>query len=174
MKNQEGFTAIEIMVVGAILGVLTIMAFGLMNSQMDHYRLNTAARELISSMRKDAQIAVTRNANRTITFTDNAAPVSDRYNLGDGTPVPLPVGIFFGVSGGGAPGNGTIDVGGVAIGGAPFTFGGNDVTFQTNRTPDEAGEVYLTNARGENIAISVNLVGRVRCWRWGGAAWLNC
>ena len=109
-----------------------------------------------------------------MTFINNAAPTSDRYTLGDGTQMTLPNGIQFGVSGAAAPANGTTDVGGIGIGGAPYTFSGNSVTFQSNRTPDEAGEVYLTNDRGENMAVSVNIVGRVRCWRGGGAAWQVC
>ena len=57
-----------------------------------------------------------------------------------------------------------------------ITFTGNQVTFQTNKTPDEAGEIYFTNAQGENLAVSVNIVGRIRCWQWGigGGGWINC
>ncbi len=109
-----------------------------------------------------------------MTFIDNVAPNNDRYTLGDGTQITLPNGIQFGVSGAGAPPNGTADVGGAGIGGAPYTFSGNTVTFQSNRIPDEAGEVYLTNAKGENMAVSVNIVGRVRCWRGGGGGWQAC
>jgi prepilin-type N-terminal cleavage/methylation domain-containing protein len=176
MQNQRGFTGIELMVAMAILGILVVLGIGLMGPQMAHFRLNTAAREMISTLRSTAQMAVTQNANRTVTFTDNVSPTPDRYTLGGATPVTrdLPLGISYGVSGAGAPANGTADVAAAPIPADGITFTGNAVTFQTNRTPGQAGEIYLTNSRGENIAISVNAIGRIRCWRWGGAAWQGC
>lgn len=177
MNNKRGFTLIEIMVAMTILVVLLGFGVSMMGAKMQHYRLKNATREMITSLRKDAQLAVNQNTNRTVTFTDNTSPTSDRYTIGGGTPVniDLPNDVRFGVRGANAPVNGTSDVAGASIPSDGITFSGNTVTFQTNRTPDEAGEIYLSNSRGENVAVSINLVGRIRCWKWGdGSVWKAC
>ena len=174
MKNNRGFTLIEVVVVIIVLSVMVSLGVSTMGPQIDHYRLNTAAKETISSLRKGSQIAITQNANQTATFINNADPTRDQTNIA-GVLRNLPLGITYGVGGVGAPVNGTSDVGGGAIPGDGITFTGNNITFQSNRIPDEAGEIYLTNSRGENLAVSVNLVGRIRCWRWeSGGPWVNC
>ena len=183
MGSQKGFTAIELLVVLAILGVLLGLAVVSMGPQIAHYRLNNAAKETLSALRREAQTAISQNLNRNVNFRPFTALECAGVDLSfpcfglvaPGALRPLPLGITYGVGGVGVPVNGTPDVGGLPIPADGITFTGNQITFQTNKTPNQAGEIYLTNTRGENMAVSVNLVGRIRCWRWGsGGAWINC
>lgn len=57
-KNQKGFSLIEMMVVVAIIGVLSVMAVPSYNKFIAHQRLNSAARTLLADYRATRAMAI--------------------------------------------------------------------------------------------------------------------
>jgi len=164
---NTGHTFIELMVVLVISGVLVVLATMDFTEQSSHQRLRHTSHRIVSQLRLIRQKAITEGKTLTIQFI----PDSGQYDLPGHGGQTLPGKILFGASDQihKIPRNrdGTPPEDGVS-------FNQNKVTFQPNGTyAGLGGSIYLMNdsPRRETIAITVNLTGRVKLYRWNGHVW---
>jgi len=68
LKNQKGFTMAELMIAVSIVIILAAVGVGTFYSSLPRYRLNAAARDLVSNMRMARQMAATQNSSYSIQF----------------------------------------------------------------------------------------------------------
>ena len=78
MKNDSGFSLIELIMVILIVGVLTGIAVPGFVAWIPKYRVKDAAQDLYSNIQLAKMEAIKRNTNCTITFT-NGAGANDQY-----------------------------------------------------------------------------------------------
>jgi len=78
MRNDSGFSVIELIVTIAILAILTTIAVPNLVSWIPKYRVKDAAQDLFSNVQLAKTEAIKRNQNCTVTF--NTAP--DNYVIG--------------------------------------------------------------------------------------------
>ncbi|MFQ5543158.1 MAG: GspH/FimT family pseudopilin [Nitrospiria bacterium] len=166
MISNKGYTAIELVIGLALIGVLSVL--GLVNhlAQKPHNNLRDAGRQIVSQLRLLRQEAVVEGTSSAIQFM----PGDQTFQfVSDGRTVKLPTHIRFGVlegisenpSGDPVPDDG-------------ISFSSNKATFEPNGTYlGVGGAVYLTNApsRDETLAITVNMTGRVKLYKWDGSDW---
>ena len=184
MTSKKGYSAIEMLIVLALVSVVSTLGLVNYSKQIPHYELRDASRSIISDLRKIRQMAVTEGTSFSINFyPDDGEDCDDSY-AGQGAycnsedpellSYKLPQHIQFGTleevdkkpkctSGCTPP-----PLNGITFQGDPAT-----ATFNPNGTISGAGAVYLTNhpSRNEAVAITVNLTGRVKLWRWVGNEW---
>ncbi|HET6466297.1 MAG TPA: GspH/FimT family pseudopilin [Nitrospiria bacterium] len=68
LSNQKGFTLVELMVTVSIVIILAAVGVGTFFNSLPRYRLNAAARDLVSNMRMARQTAATQNTPYSIQF----------------------------------------------------------------------------------------------------------
>ena len=178
MRDNTGFTLIELMVVLAIIA--TMVAVGIPNflAYMPNARLKSAARELYSNLQLAKMGAIKHNTDWAIVF-DKAG---GKYQVCSG-------------QGGDSAWSGTNDVEetvvlsdygyGVSYGHSPATLGidgggfGDEITYTgpdnvavlERRGTSTAGYVYLKNAENTVYGVGTGLNGVVKLRRWTGSDW---
>ncbi len=144
MKNQKGVTLLELIIVMVIIAIgATLMAPGI-SSWMPHYRLRSATRDIVSTMRVAQIKAISNNLTYQVSFDPPNSPANRSYIL------------QYQDSGGGIINDGDVQV---LSSGVQFntTFVGNIAYF----FPDSrvtGGNVNLNNSKGSQKRIS--LAGR--------------
>jgi len=140
MKNQKGVTLLELIVVMIIIAIgATLMAPGI-SSWMPHYRLRSATRDIVSTMRVAQMKAISNNLTHEVFFD----PPNRSYRLQYTT-----------------TGGVTILDGDLQVLSNGFqlntTFAGNIATFRPDSTIT-SGSVNITNPKGSQKTIQ--LTGR--------------
>lgn len=168
LHTNTGYTFVELMVVLVVAGILLLMGAQDFKAQASRRRLRHTSHQIVSHLRLIRQKAITEGKTLSIQFS----PDIQKYDLpgfGDQT---LPQTVFFGASEGiqkipknrdGTPPNDGI------------SFKKDRVTFQPNGTyAGVGGSIYLTNDtdQSETMAITVNMTGRVKLYKWSGDAWM--
>lgn len=160
--RSEGFTFLEVIVVMAVIGILSAVAIPGLSAFTDRMRIETVARTLSTDLREVKMKSLLDRSDYTIRFD----PGSSLYELPE-RQANLPHGVRFGFGPGvlGPPGNptSTPDNDGV-------TFTSNRATFYSGGS-NSMGTLYITNNNDVNMAISITMTGRVKIWKWDGAAW---
>jgi len=140
MKNQKGVTLLELIVVMVIIAIgATLMAPGI-SSWMPHYRLRSATRDIVSTMRIAQIKAISNNLSYQVFFD----PGNRSYIL------------QYQDTGGGLVNDGDLQVlsNGFQLN---TTFAGNIATFRPDSTIT-GGSVNITNPKGSQKTIQ--LTGR--------------
>ncbi|MBI5197777.1 MAG: type II secretion system protein [Nitrospirae bacterium] len=160
--STRGFTLIEIFIALAIFGILVAMSVPSLAGLQDHLELQRTCRELANDLRITHQMALFKRAAYTISFD----------SLGGGYLLPwsskiFPSSVRFGYATGvqGPPSDPRpiSDPDGIS-----FT-GNRAVFFPTGQ--NSLGTLYLTGYRGETLAITLTLTGRVKIWQWRNGQW---
>lgn len=169
MRNDRGFTLIELMIVIAILGIITAIAVPNCLAYLARVRLKTCYREMTAIINFARTQALTDDNSWTVSFDsaagryyllDGAANISRVIDLGDHP------GISFGS-------NNSAPIDGNHVNPPPdgVTYIGNKVKFNSNGTAT-AGTVYLKNEQGDTMALgTVSANGRVKTWYDFGSGW---
>jgi type IV fimbrial biogenesis protein FimT len=176
-RNEKGFTLVELMIVVAIVGAMSIMAFPTFSGWIARARLRDAARTVYSDMQLARIRAIESGGRWRVFFT----PDEGTYTVVDPGPdmildteddIEKTVNIFetrkgivFGTDQGSIP-----DAADPPDDGVSFT--GERVEFLPMGRANKGGTVYLKNERGETFAVVLSFNNaRLRLIRNYGGGW---
>src|SRR3990170_1524723 len=80
-KTEKGFSLVEILVVLAIAGAITLIGLPALVSQMSHIRLKRSARDVATEINYARVNAITRNTKYRVDFTLNAGSTPDTMGM---------------------------------------------------------------------------------------------
>jgi len=163
--SEKGYTFIESMVVLSLVGLLAVLAVENLGDGLSHYRLRHAGQQLAADIRQIRQKAITEGIPNRIQFVPDAR----LYRLPGVGERALPSRVRFGLKAGipHLPNTGSVPSDGIS-------FKENGVVFQPNGTVmGIGGTIYLTTdlERHEAVAVTANVTGRVKIYKWSGAEW---
>ena len=78
-RADSGFSLIELMVTAAIITIIVVIAIPSFSNWLPNYRLNSAARDLVSSLRKAKMEAVKNNSMCCVRFRHQIGPTTWDY-----------------------------------------------------------------------------------------------
>ena len=144
--NKKGVTLIELVVVFVIIAIGAVLLAPNIGAWLPNYRLRSATRDIVSTMRTAQVKAVSNNLRYQVSFTagtgDSGSYILQRDSGGfvdDGPRQTLPKGITM----------------------SNITFSGNNAVFNPNST-SSAGSVTLSNAKTQRRIILTAATARVR------------
>ena len=179
MRNQSGFTALELLTVVAIIGVVAGMAIASGVEWLPRHRLKSAVNDLHSNMQRAKMGAIKDHSDWAIVFDASGSP--GRYVIcsddganntwdGGGDDVVDKVvnlsdygsGVDFG------HGSATDDIPGNGVApGDDITYGADRVVFNAMGT-GSSGYVYLENDQDDTYGVGTLSSGVIRSRRWSG------
>jgi len=147
--NKKGVTLIELVVVMGIIAIGAMLLIPNIGAWLPNYRLRSATRDVVSTMRTAQMKAVSTNTQYQVLFTIPAPPDPTSFIIqyqdtggnwvNDGAAQTLPAGISIST-----------------------TFGGNNAVFNPNST-SSAGSVTLQNTKGAQRKITLaSATGRAK------------
>lgn len=144
--NKKGVTLIELVVVFVIIAIGAVLLAPNIGAWLPNYRLRSATRDIVSTMRTAQMKAVSNNLRYQVSFTagtgDSGSYILQRDSGGfvdDGPRQTLPKGITM----------------------SNITFSGNNAVFNPNST-SSAGSVTLSSAKTQRRIILTAATARVR------------
>jgi len=144
--NRKGVTLIELIVVMVIIAIGAVLLAPNIGAWLPNYRLRSATRDIVSTMRTAQMKAVSNNLRYQVSFTagtgDSGSYILQRDSGGfvdDGPRQNLPKGITM----------------------SNITFSGNNAVFNPNST-SSAGSVTLSSAKTQRRIILTAATARVR------------
>lgn len=144
--NRKGVTLIELIVVMVIIAIGAVLLAPNIGAWLPNYRLRSATRDIVSTMRTAQMKAVSNNQRYQVSFTagtgDSGSYILQRDSGGfvdDGPRQTLPKGITM----------------------SNITFSGNNAVFNPNST-SSAGSVTLSSAKTQRRIILTAATARVR------------
>ncbi len=171
LKDENGFTFIELIVVVSLIGIMAAIAVPSFFSLLPNMRLKAAARGLYSNMQKAKIEAVKRNTNVVV--------VLNAVNCAGAPPLPMPspggsYSVFVDDGAGGGTANDQTQNGteltisssvtmpkDVAL--CNETFGGaTGFTSQGFLIASNIGSLTISNSRNKSTTISLTMAGGVR------------
>jgi Tfp pilus assembly protein FimT len=159
---------VELAVVLALIGLLALLAYPSFDRLTDRLLLRSASVTLVQTLRTIRHRALMEGRAYTVIF-DPAARCY-RISGGRGEVIELARRIRFGAGAGvlGPPSQPTQPV---AADGVSFRTG--QISFQPDGTLSPGpGTIYLTSGpSGPTLAISLNMAGHLRRYRWEGGRW---
>ncbi len=184
MKSNNGFTAVEMLVVMALIGITSTIALVNHSQQLSRHHLKKSSRELLSHLRHLRQKAIVQSETQTAHFylKNDALPEDPDLGPWDFLESKLPAHVRFGYSDEitHTPKNGRLS----AASRDGISFKNNRIAFEPNGTASGlGGYIYLTNAplsglskdksvsHNQTVAIAVNLTGNVRLYQWRNGQW---
>jgi prepilin-type N-terminal cleavage/methylation domain-containing protein len=175
-RIRAGFTLLEIVTVLVIALIMGAMAFPQINRYWQSYRLDAATQTLTSNLELARYSAISKNLNVVVAFY----PATGNYELfedknGNGSKdtgealigsYSLPSRVEF--KGNGLLGPPSNPSGPVAD---PITFTNDRVVFNSQGKLNAGlGTIYVQNAATDATAISFNIAGRMKTFRWDKAS----
>lgn len=183
MRQQEGFTLVEMVVVVAIAGILAAIGIGMTTTSVRMSRGESAAAQLDGFLKRHREIALARRRDIEIEFVlPNRVRSTQRPGLGDEDQEPrvletltLEGGIEFATFAGvpDTPNEfGTGDA--ITLGGQePVMFASEGMFMDVAANPVN-GTIMLGVPNDPLTATAVTVLGTtatIERWRWNGAAW---
>lgn len=200
MSNRDGFTLTELMVVGAIVGVMAVIAIPAVGNVIAHYQLQGAVREIATTLQLLRLRAISTNRDTYLDFTPGTVTLSNGFytafvdldggtdndgtteteatnlnlndSLGGYSGVLLPSGVSLGWGTWGVDVNKRACEGSGSAPAAAVTFSAERAKFNPSGSNAKLGTVYLANTSiSQFYAVSVAITGRVKVCRWVGGDW---
>ena len=186
LRNQRGFSIIELLFVIAILGTVAAMAMMVSPAYSQHARAEGGVAQVIDVMRLARELAISQRRNVEIRFIGLNAVQTRRIDIGEngvqtGTTILRTVELENGVRFRLEPGvPDTPDLFGMASATdfdlvAPWMFT-SEGTFIGGSGDVTNGTVFLSIPGQPNSVRAVTVMGTtavVRAWRWNGRAWVE-
>ena len=166
LKRCDGFTVIELIVTVAVFAILAAIAIPAFSSWVPNYRLNAAARDLVSNFQRAKMEAVKKNTDVVLSFSPQAyvpkgAVGTYEIFIDDG-------------AGGGTAGNFVRDggetiilqatmPGNVSLYSAAFSGGTAQGGFNSRGLPvsNRTGDVALRNNKSRYYQVSLSVTGNI-------------
>lgn len=170
--KREGFGLLELVTAMAIALLMGALAFPQLNRYWQSYRLDSAAQALTSNLELARYSAISKNLNVVVAFypaalyyelfeDKNANGTRDTGEVLLGS-FSLPSQIEF--RGAGLLGPPSNPSGPVTD---PITFSNDRVVFNSQgKLNSGLGSIYLQNGMSDAAAISYNIAGRLKTYRW--------
>jgi len=163
MKRDSGLTLVELMVVISIIAIMSAVAIPNLISWLPNYRLNGAAREVLSAIELARLTAVRENASVAVTFTPGNAAYHlwvDNGEGGGGANDFTQNGTERTLRGGPMPPS--IAMSSAVFGASSsFRFNGTGLPLRTDGSPG-GGAVVLTNSKGKTLTVTLSSGGNAR------------
>jgi type IV fimbrial biogenesis protein FimT len=141
--NKKGVTLIELVIVFVIIAIGAVLLAPNIGAWLPNYRLRSATRDIVSTMRTAQMKAVSTNTDYRVFFPDASSFVLQRNSGGfvdDGSHQTIPIGISLDLS----------------------NLPGNNAQFNPNSTCT-IGSVTLTNTKGTQKKITLTpATGRIK------------
>jgi type IV fimbrial biogenesis protein FimT len=142
--KQRGVTLLELVIVMVIIALGAVALAPNIGAWLPGYRLRSASRDIVSTLRVAQMKAVSNNQEHRVLFNPGAGTYILQRNSGgwiaDGASQPLPSGIQIN----------------------SITFAGNNAQFNTNSS-SSSGSITLRNSKGTTKRITLTpSTGRVR------------
>ena len=170
--EQPGFTLLEMVAVLGITLLVSAVALPQLNRYRHTYRLDSAVQTLVSNLEIARYSAISKNVEVVVTFdTNKSSYQSFEDKNGNGMresgelllgAFSLPVQVQF--SGTGLLGPPSSPTGPVTD---PISFSNDRVVLNPQgKLSSGLGSIYLQNYAGDAAAISFNIAGRMKIFRW--------
>ena len=150
MKNNSGFTLMELMTVIAIIGIMSAVAVPNMIAWRANHQLTGSAREVMAVINGARLSAIKNNAMVTVTFDAGAREVTAAYtNRATGVVHPTATPLKIGV-----------DISAASFSGSPsFRFNSRGLPMQMGSTAPAFGAATLSNSSGATLDVAMARTG---------------
>jgi prepilin-type N-terminal cleavage/methylation domain-containing protein len=146
--NRKGVTLIELIVVMVIIGIGALLIAPNISAWLPNYKLRSATRDIVSTMRTAQMKAVSRNLDYEVSFTQNVDGSGSyilKYNTGGSW-------VIEGKTTNKFPSGITIDA---------ISFPGNNAQFNKNYTAS-AGSITLKNNKAKKKISVTTSTGKIK------------
>lgn len=141
--NSNGYSLIEIVIVIALLGLLSTVAFPNFKKTMARYKLEVAAYELAQNIRLTQQKSISEGITYKIVFDLNQKNSYQMLSFGRGKFIELPSGIFFDWT--------------------TYSEVNKTLSFNPSGAPNQGGTIAIVNGDDNTLYVIVSVAtGRVR------------
>lgn len=174
LRNPQGFSLLELIVVLSITLIVIVMGFPLVNSALKNYQLSGSAKGIanqlsLAKMRASADFTKTRltfNLSQNSYQLETWKKSASAFQV-EGGVLSLPPGVTFGYGAITTPAGGQSTI----LQTTPITFNSRGIPIDSGGVPVGNSAIYLGNAIGHYWAVTASVSGHVKVWRYEGTAW---